>query len=228
LNKVIDKYIVINLKRSQERLLWITSQFEAIDTPFERFEAADGNELESDQLVASGFFEKAHRIESTRGNLGSCVSHITVLKNHVDMEGDVLGVFEDDITFNTGFHESFESKYADIPDDWDIIKLGVRDYHPSNTPRREERANDCPYLCKCYYGGLWAYLVKVSSIPKMVDAFTPLSPDHRGQFVGMDVIIGRAFRNHSLNVYAFKENIVRHTPPEDEISDRSVNNVKEV
>ena len=55
--------------------------------------------------------------------LGNKLSHLKVIE--LSRDTDSIFVFEDDVEFHRNFHELFGEFMRDVPDDWDMIFLGV-------------------------------------------------------------------------------------------------------
>ena len=115
------KRYVINLDRSEERLIHIKSIFTKQGLDFTRVKAVDGHSLSEEQ------FDKLTRIRKwpkklTRAEVGCFLSHLECWRLIAEGDDPYGAVFEDDIKLSTHAHQFL--KNADwVPEGCDIVKL---------------------------------------------------------------------------------------------------------
>ena len=108
---IIKKIIYINLNRCKYRNDTIKDHLSKFDIPFERFTAVDGNEL-NDSDKCNKFVVARHHTE------------IRLLKYISNLEEGLYLINEDDILIETNFFEKLNILLREIPDDWQILKIG--------------------------------------------------------------------------------------------------------
>jgi hypothetical protein len=123
---------VINLKSRPERLRSAVAQLgEAGFTNVERFEAVDASKAPmADIFRQHGIFAFDESnpgyplLSKYPGTQGCILSHLAVLKQIIDRNIAEAHIFEDDITFHSGWLRLAPHYFAKTPRDWDIIYLG--------------------------------------------------------------------------------------------------------
>ena len=136
---------LINLDRAADRLAWWTSQFEASDLAdrvFTRVAAVEGKAIANlEELVEPRALEELRDLERTGhrkrhsqlsiGAVGCYMSHVKVWREAMERGNECAWVFEDDCKLGGGSGNNGGSKLYDavkctpLPEDWDIILLGV-------------------------------------------------------------------------------------------------------
>lgn len=156
------------------------------------------------------------------GTLGCYLSHYTLLqKIHKDhWELDHVLIVEDDVKINDGNIPLIEESIAEAPKDWDIIRsmwsstnhLAPINYcHPLSSYYQPEMSKrflprimtikyDCGKCCpvmNAFYGGTHFQIIKVKSIPKILE------------YLDSDILlpIDGMYTTHIINVYQKKMGI---------------------
>ena len=107
----IKKIFYINLNRSKYRNDMINEHLSKFDIPFERFTAVDGNEL-NDSDKCNKFVVARHHTE------------MRLLKYISNLDEGLYLINEDDILIEENFFEKLHILLGEIPDDWQILKIG--------------------------------------------------------------------------------------------------------
>ncbi len=116
---------LINLKRDTERLTKCVTQFENLNIPFERLDAADGSTL-SENEIAQAYDPVTNRRRAADpllpSEIGCYLSHIRAWNRIVERDADGGFIFEDDFQAETGLPEVLRLLPKHFYN-WDMIKL---------------------------------------------------------------------------------------------------------
>ncbi|MBT0586744.1 glycosyltransferase family 25 protein [Alteromonas oceanisediminis] len=116
-------YMVINLKRSSDRLAQLQQQFDRQNMAFTRIDAVDGKSLSQADIAAVYDGQGGHYHKPLNaGEIGCYLSHRRAWQSIVDNQLDFAIVLEDDITL-TGDLRQYLTVLESMPNDWDYIKL---------------------------------------------------------------------------------------------------------
>ena len=126
--ETIKKIFYINLDRSEKRKSVISKHLSKFDIPFERFKAIDGNELQ-DTPKYSKFVKARHRTE------------IELLKFIKNLENGLYLINEDDILIEDKFFEKLNILLEEVPDDWQVLKIGIHTLY--NSKKYKIKEIDC-------------------------------------------------------------------------------------
>ena len=116
----IKKIFYINLDRCIERNSSISKHLSKFDIPFERFKAIDGKEL-SDSPIFNRFVKARHNTE---------IKLLNFIKN---LDEGLYLINEDDILIEDKFFEKLDVLLKQVPDDWQILKIGSHTLYNSVT-----------------------------------------------------------------------------------------------
>ena len=136
----LDAVYVINLDRSRDRLIKISSELNDADLEFIRFPAVDGKIFEGkyerfpnrrnwvqdilpEKNYSYMFDPKINPYGLSIGELGNYFSHFEILKKVADAHDTVSLVLEDDAHLEDDFMIKLASLLAHAPPGWDIIYL---------------------------------------------------------------------------------------------------------
>jgi glycosyl transferase family 25 len=167
----IDKYYVINLKKSTDRWSRMMPQAENAGIELTRFNAVNGKEIK--------LFEKSNKyldglpmdLVKQPGSVGCAMSHITLWGKFRDSEDENIVIFEDDIIIPPNFKELLDRYVKQLPIDWDMCFLG-------NTKLYGIKISD--NIVKMvgnngYNYGLFGYIINKKSVNKLLNIMTPMS-----------------------------------------------------
>ena len=201
----ISNYYYINLDRHQDRRKYMENQFQNHNLSINRFKAFDKNlvnqayldDLEGKNVILSKTQIKNKRKE---GSLACLISHTNLWKKiHSEKKGDISLIFEDDCEILPNFQNKLDTALQNAPDDWDMIWLGYNNI-------KGDKVSE--YYYKPYQGfhkGFntqhHCYLVKTSSIPKILNIVFPVPLS----FTNKDSILRNNF--NKFNAYFYKEKL---------------------
>lgn len=164
-----SKIYLINLAHETERLLHMTEKLGALSLPFVRFDAVDGQNLNSEQEL---YYRDPHRRQLGPGELGCLLSHIHIWRL-IAAGGDDFGlVVEDDIHFAPDFKAFLEQVIGQIdPDAIEIHRFET--FGASVTVKRGARhraGHRRGYMLETNHGGAGAYLLNRPTARRLLNA----------------------------------------------------------
>lgn len=185
------RWFLINLDRSEDRLLWMRQQLDALGLDVVRVTAVDGQTLSLDHpgLDPKGFWrDAAMQVRTT--DAACYLSHLAALRLFLD-GGSAFGVIlEDDVVLGPDTARLVETLTAEsAPDDWDMVKLAGNNRLRALTLR--------PLAGRFRLGVPWtrclgsaAYLVNRRAAQRYLDRMLPMTVlyDHafdRGWALGL-------------------------------------------
>ncbi|HMG33504.1 MAG TPA: glycosyltransferase family 25 protein [Blastocatellia bacterium] len=115
INEAFQHKVCINLARRSDRWESMQLKFDLHGIrDVRRLPAIDGNSIE----VPSGW-------PNTRGAYGCLLSHVQAVRDARDRGLPNLLIFEDDVVFDPQLQQRFQSGFADVPSDWQVLYFGV-------------------------------------------------------------------------------------------------------
>jgi len=140
------KVFVINLARSPNRLASVSARLIAMDVPFERIEAVDGNTLSDniiEQVSPARIVRKTYYRALSKGEIACSLSHRKAWKKIVDDGLDFAIVLEDDVILLDNFRQSL-ALIAGLPHgEWDFLKLYALKRGGKENIARQFEYQDC-------------------------------------------------------------------------------------
>jgi GR25 family glycosyltransferase involved in LPS biosynthesis len=130
-----NAFIVINLKRRQDRWRCVKKEFDREGVDFvEEFEATDGEEVFSKERrertimnlpIISAAAKHALLGDKgiNNGHLATFISHVSAIRTIAVRELKLGCIFEDDVSLKPGFLGRVGTMYKELPKDWDILLL---------------------------------------------------------------------------------------------------------
>jgi GR25 family glycosyltransferase involved in LPS biosynthesis len=191
----------INLDRSTDRMKKIQAELHKLSPlKITRWPAVDGSKFTDEDYERLDIphwsrpsFAVEHRQKPRKAEIGCYLSHYNLLKHLNTLNTDPqMGhlILEDDIVVSDDCVKTWNNSVKTIPQDWDMIFLGLLDVgnfeilDVSNGIGRPT-----------WVEGAHAYVVKHSSLPKLIDMLKVFSEP-------IDEVYGRNVKN--LKVYALK------------------------
>jgi glycosyl transferase family 25 len=197
---------LIHMEKNKDRLENFNSYYYNSDIKFKKFEifpAIIGKDLNlieyvspkgySQILMTEKTKKRTHHYELTRGAVGCYLSHLSIYKKLIKSNLKYTIIFEDDSMMAADFYERLLYGLSVIPDDWDILLLGVmclkcdikKDYIKINR-----------------FWGTHGYIVKKSGAIKLIEYLDkPISKQ-------IDADISLLIKRGLVNVYAVNPIIV--------------------
>jgi glycosyl transferase family 25 len=112
--------VCINLDRRPERWKRMESRFSAFNFgPVERFPAVDGSKMR----IPSNWPESP-------GAYGCLQSHLSVVRKARAEGRESVLIIEDDVLLDEGFHEKFNARVQNLPENWDMLFFGCLHHDP--------------------------------------------------------------------------------------------------
>lgn len=181
-NQILNNIYCINLERSKDRWNNITNIANKEGLKLIRFEAVDGKKLNPMEIKnkCSDDYYKSIMNSNNFGNIGCYLSHLNLWKQLKLNKIDYALIIEDDIIFKDNFKKKLKKNLEEIPENWDIIFLGLTRPCGSNLNKNIYKISDGK--CNKDNGGLFAYIVNVKNIDKIIKiADTPINKmiDHK-------------------------------------------------
>jgi len=122
MHKDLEIY-VINLDRSQDRMLMMTERLEKLSLPYKRVSAVDGSHVKFGRHeINAGKYLFAHGKIPQPGEIGCFMSHYSVMSEFIKhSEKEYALIFEDDMVFDSDFKDVISALLERR--DWDMVKL---------------------------------------------------------------------------------------------------------
>lgn len=134
---VFDVHL-IHMAKNTDRLVNFNNYYYNSDMKFKKFEifsAIVGKDIKLEDHVSSKGYQqiimtektkkRVHHYDLTRGAVGCYLSHLSIYKKLIQSNYKYSIIFEDDVIMASDFYERLLYGLTVIPDDWDILLLGV-------------------------------------------------------------------------------------------------------
>jgi glycosyl transferase family 25 len=193
---------VINLERSPERRLYITSHLRSEGIEPTIIPAFDGKKLSLPDLVTRGVYndevaKKTFDRSLIMGEIGCSLSHISIYEKMVKESVPIALVTEDDAKFAQGALDKLAHIMSAAPEDWDIIQL--RHDAKRVEPTRVDGFIEFPYPDNLPVAST-SYLIKLSAAQKFAANVYPVR-------YPADSLLGRASQ-WGIKVYGTSPQLV--------------------
>jgi len=106
------KTFVINMKRSPERLAFMSDQLNRLGIPFSVQEGIDGNTYDFGALYDDALARKKNGVPLTAGEKGCLLSHRLIWEKIIAEDLDYALIFEDDIELAANFKGALDHELA--------------------------------------------------------------------------------------------------------------------
>jgi glycosyl transferase family 25 len=201
---------LIHMAKNTERLINFNNYYNNSDIAFKKFEifpAVVGKDINLIEYVSPKAYEqilqtektktRKHHYDLTRGAVGCYLSHMGIYKKLLASNNKYTIIFEDDSIMASDFYERLLYGINVIPDDWDILLLGVmclkcdikKDYIKINR-----------------FWGTHGYIVRREGAYKLVEYLDkPMSKQ-------IDADLSLLIKRGLLNVYGINPIIVAQDP----------------
>ena len=159
---------IINLDSSKERWAEIAEYANEAKLPVQRWPAVRGKDIKEEDLVPmklSKYIFKYGVMTNQHGIIGCFLSHRTLLdhlKTLPSSPNDCHLVLEDDAFIPPDFLQQWENILDDVPNDWDMIMLGIQ--FPN---LRQLKGRVHTHLANKGNVGTHAYMVRHKALPKI-------------------------------------------------------------
>jgi len=207
------RIIYINLDNEKKRMDYMEEQFSKYGiVNKERFSGLYGKNINIEtiqELVHNNLIVNNKRwchFKYNKAILAIYVSHIKIWKHIYEKYNSDLYtlILEDDVILPSDLYSQVLNNIKNVPDDWDIIFIGrSRKLNGVNVNENVLKPNPGDWPGTNH--GMFAYLIKTSSIQKLLKVLTPINYKIRH----IDWVV-RSFYNTSINAYYLINPIVKH------------------
>lgn len=137
------------------------------------------------------------------GELGCAYSHLSIWRDIVKNNYNIVAVFEDDIFTYPGFKKTVINISKNIPEDADIIFLSI---HNAN-PRKLYRVKNNKYLLKIntLFTGTYSYIITNKGAKKLLSKLQNIN-------VTIDLAIATLVKNKQIVAYVSKKDLCYNAP----------------
>ena len=174
----IDIYIV-NLDKDKDRMSNMKKELKGIK--YNRFSAINGKLLDIDELKKNGTlkmdynsfkYSKNNNKDTLKGSIGCALSHINLWEKLINIKKDHFIILEDDCKIPKNFLIRINRYLEDVPNNWDIIFLGGSRIYAKKI---SNNVLGPVYINSWMNCGLFSYIIKRSSIKKLLNYSLPIN-----------------------------------------------------
>jgi GR25 family glycosyltransferase involved in LPS biosynthesis len=193
MNYFIDNVYLINLDKDTERLKKAKEECDKFNIKFQRFPGINPSDLSKNILnkyVPSDILK-----HGTNGMIGCGLSHLFIWQDAIKNNYDNILVFEDDIKISCDYHKILNNALNELPKDYDILYLGIRDsvcQAPKDTSYNYIYKPTFPLLTH-------GMIISKNGLKKLVK-YIPKITEHIDWTIAKNI--------DKLNIYATKKKIV--------------------
>jgi GR25 family glycosyltransferase involved in LPS biosynthesis len=192
MNSYVDNIYLINMDKDIDRLEKVKKECDIVNIKFERFPGVKITDLS--QNILDKYIPEDIQKYGTNGMIGCGLSHLFIWKDAIKKNYNNILILEDDVTFTNNFNEILQNAMNELPNDYDILYLGLKD--SICIPPKDTSFN---YIYKPLFPLLThAMIISKNGLNKLVKYIIKIN-DH------IDWIIAR--NKDKLNIYATKEKI---------------------
>jgi GR25 family glycosyltransferase involved in LPS biosynthesis len=201
--KQFDKILWINAKNRVDRYMTMLSRFEDTGIEAERFEAVMGGSLDKSTMRFSAH-DLPQKMVLNNGEIGCFQSHREIYKLILLNGWKRTLILEDDALITPEIIQDFNTKYSEVPDDWQMLYLGHRNYDTMINEARpdtfalKQQVSENVWKAE----GCWlthAYAVNISCAQFLID-------NTQVMYGSVDNVLSDIQKH--LKVYAFHPNLI--------------------
>jgi len=181
---IYDAVYYINLDKCTDRQKRIENILKSHNINGTRYPAIDGNNIIKKNI--NKYFENQDYKVLT-GNIGTLLSHTNLWKKIENEDNEIVLILEDDSVVVNDFNNLLENSHKEVPNDWDIIYVGSNKLKGTKLSDNIFVPTEGNFIG--YNSGMFGYLIKKSSIPKLLNIIFPLP----NKFNCIDVILRNNF-----------------------------------
>lgn len=201
--KQFDKIFWINAKNRVDRYQTMIKRFEETGVVAERFEAIYGGSLDKSKFCFSSH-DLPQKMYLNNGEIGCFQSHREIYKLILENRWNKTLILEDDALISPLIIDSFNSKYSEVPEGWQMLYLGHRNYdsiineaRPDTFALKTKVSNNVWAADGCWL--THAYAVDYSAVQFLID-------NTQVMYGSIDNVLSDIQKH--LKVYAFHPNLV--------------------
>ena len=167
---------IVNLKRRDDRQIKLTKELAEHNIDNYQFtEAVDGKDLNLPEMAEKNLIS-FERTNLKSGEVGCYLSHYNILKSILNSSNELNLILEDDVWFVPNFRNRLNRALRLAKNaEWDMFFIGIH-YHDGDFPRGNfigHKGDGIFYPDNLIYG-THAYLIKKSSVQKIIDLMFPV------------------------------------------------------
>jgi GR25 family glycosyltransferase involved in LPS biosynthesis len=167
---------VINLENRIDRKEHILNEFQKHDIKNYTFtKAVHGHALDLDELENNHIIDRTGRTLN-KGEYGCYISHLNILKDILNKPEEMHLIIEDDAIFVRNFNNKLKKLLKFVKDEeWDVFYLGINSYFDGDKEGEPVgRRGNGIYRPKNMISGTHGYLIKKSTVEKIINKLTPI------------------------------------------------------
>ena len=196
---------IINLERDIIRMNHVSNN---LDGKLKRFSAIKGDELDIDELKKTGVlkiddnsfpYSKHISKDTLNGSIGCALSHIGLWKTLKSTQGEHFLILEDDSIIDVNILDNINKYMKDVPDNWDILFLGGSRVYGRRINNNIIKAEYINNWMNC---GLFSYIIKKSSIGKLLQKAVPIT-----NYIDMQI---NQYYGNDINAYYTYPALIKH------------------
>lgn len=175
-----------------------------------KFTAIEGNSLDIEQLIKSGFLSSNTKWEFCKGELGAALSHINIYEDMLEKNYKNVLIIEDDVDFDENFVGRFMNYFHQlnkITQDWEFVYLGGHDdlllLNNLDLNKFDLVSENIVRIKNIVRSGYWGYLISNKGAKKWLKVLETISKP-------IDVTIETKLHKKSNNIFAFKPPLIHH------------------
>lgn len=199
-DKYIDKFYVINLDISQDRLIYIKKQCSKANINISRWPGVNGSKLDLKKLRNKRVLDDRER-KLLPGAIGCSLSHIKLWQHILTKGYKNVVILEDDCIIPKDFHEKFNEYMKQVPTNWDIIYLGASNINAKKINKNVLEPNPITGT-STHNSGTYAMLINTKILPSLLKNHLPIKDN-----------IDQTMKNvmfKKMNVYIFNPPLILH------------------
>lgn len=173
------KVYLINLKRSEDRLVFMNKQLDKLGLAYERFEAYDGKLMSIEFIKSNSNYDEVVKKEISPGLIGCTFSHLFLYKLISERNDQHILILEDDMLLSKDFFDVVNLAVKELNDGEIIFPYFIPKPNCRLTTENEIKLND-KYSIKTfvdYHRALatGAYLLTKQTATDLYNGLYPMS-----------------------------------------------------
>lgn len=202
----------INLDHENDRLTYIKDQLEKNKIIAERYPGIYGRNINIrmiNELIKSNILienNKWNEFHYNKAILAIYLTHINLWKKILaTTKNNYSLILEDDVIIHPNLNEEINKNIKNVPDDWDILYIGRSSKLDGIEIHKNVIKPSSKHIPMTNHG-MFAYLIKSTSLSKLICLLTPLEFDN---FDNIDWVL-RSMYNTKIQAYYLINPIIKH------------------
>jgi len=165
MNNIFDTIYVINLKQHKLKKHIFLRNNNHVNFTFIFCQACDGN---IDRKCNKVYNEQTNIKKLNKAQIGYIYSMIHIFQDAIHKNYNKILILEDDVIFCKNFNKKFNLVYNKIPENWEILRLGITNHNYSTNKHLINKNKDNLYMESLFSAGSWAICYKKSIFRKLI------------------------------------------------------------